>query len=79
MLAIGAVCAGIAVCAAWLAVNGHVVGSSTNGAAIQFRMHVDGKVAGWTFAYLLLIGCLSAVWPIARAMRAPLVRALHDE
>jgi hypothetical protein len=36
-------------------------------------------VVGWTFAYLLLLGFLSALWPITRAVRAPLTRALQDE
>lgn len=79
VLIIGAVCAAAAVVVAWLAVNGHEVGSSTGGSAIQFRMHVDGSVIGWTFAYLLLLGLLSALWPIARAVRAPLTRVLQDE
>jgi putative ABC transport system permease protein len=79
VLVIGAASAGVAVCVAWLAVNGHAIGSSANGSAIQFRMHVDCGIAGWTFAYLLLIGCLSALWPIARAVRTPLVGALHGE
>lgn len=79
VLVIGAVCAGIALLVAWLAVNGHEVGSSTGGSAIQFRMHVDASVVGWTFAYLLLLGFLSALWPITRAVRAPLTRALQDE
>lgn len=40
VLVIGAVCAAVAVLVAWLAVNGHEVGSSTGGSAIEFRMHV---------------------------------------
>lgn len=42
-------------------------------------MHVDGSVAGWTLAYLLAIGLLSALWPIWHAVRAPLTRAPQDE
>lgn len=79
VLSIGAVCAAIAVLVAWLAVNGHEVGSSTGGSAIQFRMHVDSSVVGWTFAYVLILGVLSALWPIVRAVRAPLTKALQDE
>lgn len=79
VLAIGAVCAALAVLVAWLGVNGHEVGSSANGSAIQFRLHVDAHVAGWTIAYLLLIGCASATWPIIRALWSPLVRALHGD
>ena len=79
VLVIGAVCAGIAILVAWLSVNGHEVGSSTGGSAIQFRMHVGASVVGWTFAYLLLLGLLSALWPITRAVRAPLTRSLQDE
>lgn len=79
VLVIGAACAAIAVGVAWLAVNGHEVGSSTGGSAIQFRMHVGAAVIGWTFAYVLILGVLSAIWPIARAVRAPLTRALQDE
>ena len=79
VLMIGAVCAVIAVLVAWLAVNGHEVGSSTGGSAIQFRMHVGTAVIGWTFAYVLILGVLSALWPIARAVRAPLTRTLQDE
>ncbi|HEX7324647.1 MAG TPA: ABC transporter permease [Rhodanobacteraceae bacterium] len=79
VLVIGAVCAAIALLIAWFAVNGHAVGSSTSGAAIQFRMHVSASVIGWTFVYLLVIGALSALWPIVRAVRAPLTQALQDE
>lgn len=79
VLVIGAVCAAIAVLVAWFAVNGHEVGSSTGGSAIEFRMHVGSGVIGWTFAYVLMLGVLSALWPIARAVRAPLTRTLQDE
>ncbi|MDE2271851.1 MAG: FtsX-like permease family protein [Xanthomonadaceae bacterium] len=79
VLLIGTLCAGIATLVAWLAVNGHEVGSSTGGSAIQFRMHVDASVVGWTFGYLLILGMLSAPWPIMRAVRAPLTRTLLDE
>ena len=79
VLVIGAVCAGIAVLVAWFVVNGHEVGSSTGGSAIQFRMHVGAAVVGWTFAYVLILGVLSALWPITRAVRAPLTRVLQDE
>jgi putative ABC transport system permease protein len=79
VLVIGAVCAGVAVLVAWLAVNGHEVGSSTGGSAIEFRMHVGASVVGWTFAYVLILGVLSALWPIARAVRTPLTRTLQDE
>lgn len=79
VLVISAVCAAIAILVAWLAVNGHEVGSSTGGSAIQFRMHVGTAVVGWTFVYVLILGVLSALWPIARAVRAPLTRALQDE
>jgi hypothetical protein len=64
---------------AWLAVNGHEVGSSTGGSAIEFRMRVGAGVIGWTFAYVLILGVLSALWPIAHAVRAPLTRTLQDE
>ncbi|WHZ19515.1 MAG: hypothetical protein OJF55_001664 [Rhodanobacteraceae bacterium] len=79
VLAIGAVCAAIAVLVAWLVVNGHEVGSSTGGSAIQFRMHVDAGVIGRTFAYVLILGVLSALWPITRVVRAPLTKTLQDE
>jgi len=79
VLVIGAVCAAVALLVAWLAVNGHEVGSSTGGSAIEFRMHVGAGVVGWTFAYVLILGVLSALWPIARAVRAPLTRVLQDE
>jgi putative ABC transport system permease protein len=79
VLMIGTVCAGIAVLVAWLTVNGHEVGSSTGGSAIQFRMHVGAGVIGWTFAYVLVLGVLSSIWPISRAVRASLTRTLQDE
>lgn len=79
VLLIGAVCAAFAVLLAWLAVNGHEVGSSTGGSAIEFRMRVGTSVVSWTFAYVLILGVLSALWPIARAVRAPLTRVLQDE
>jgi putative ABC transport system permease protein len=79
VLVIGAVCAAVAVLVAWLAVNGHEVGSSTGGSAIEFRMHVGSAVIGWTFVYVLMLGVLSALWPIARAVRAPLTKTLQDE
>lgn len=79
VLVIAAMCAAIAILVAWLAVNGHKVGSSTDSSAIQFRTHVDAGVVGWTFSYALFLGILSALWPIARAVRAPLTRTLQDE
>jgi len=79
VLVIGAVCAALAVLVAWLAVNGHEIGSSTGGSAIEFRMHVGSSVIGWTFVYVLILGVLSALWPIARAVRAPLTKTLQDE
>lgn len=79
VLVIGAVCAGVAVLVAWLTVDGHEVGSSSFASAIQFRMHVGAGVIGWTFAYVLILGVLSALWPIVRAVRAPLTKALQDE
>jgi hypothetical protein len=42
-------------------------------------MHVGASVVGWTFAYVLTLGVLGALWPIARAVRAPLTRVLQDE
>lgn len=79
VLVIGAACAAIAVLVAWVVVNGHEVGSSTGGSAIEFRMHVGVGVIGWTFVYVLILGVLSAPWPIARAVRAPLTKTLQDE
>lgn len=79
VLVIGAACAAIAVLVAWVVVNGHEVGSSTGGSAIEFRMHVGVGVIGWTFVYVLILGVLSALWPIARAVRAPLSKTLQDE
>lgn len=79
VLLVGVVCAGIAVAVAWLAVNGHEVGSSTSVYAIQFRLHVDLAVVAWTFAYVLLLGLLSALWPILRAVHAPLTRTLQGD
>jgi len=79
VLVIGAICATIAVLVAWFAVNGHEVGSSTGGSAIEFRMRVGSSVIGWTFVYVLILGVLSALWPIARAVRAPLTKTLQDE
>lgn len=79
VLVIGAACAAIAVLVAWFVVNGHEVGSSTGGSAIEFRMHVGAGVIGWTFAYMLILGVLSALWPITRAVHAPLTKTLQDE
>ncbi len=79
VLVVGALCAGIAILIGWLAVNGREVGSSTLSNAIQFKLRVDGSVIGWTVLYLLAIGILSAIWPVIRALRAPLTRALQDE
>ena len=79
VLVIGAACAALGLLLAWLAVNGHEVGSSTGGSAIQSRMHVGTGVVAWTFVYVLALGVLSAFWPIARAVRAPLTRTLQDE
>lgn len=80
VLVIGAVCAAIALLAAWLAVDGREVASATMaGPAIQFRMHVGVSVVGLTFAYVLVLGVLSACWPIARVLHAPLTKVLRDE
>lgn len=79
VLAVGAICAAVALLVAWLAVNGHEIGSSTGNLAIQFRLRIDAAVIGWTATYLLLLGFLGALWPIWHAVRAPLTRALQDE
>lgn len=79
VLLVSVACAGVAVLIGWLAVNGREVGSSTFTSAIQFRMLVDGSVIGWTVAYLLILGFLASLWPIVRAVRAPLTKALQDE
>jgi len=42
-------------------------------------VQVGARVIGCTFAYVLILGALSALWPIVRAVRAPLTRTLQDE
>jgi hypothetical protein len=63
---------------AWLAVNGHEVGStsgsSTGGSAIQFRMHVDRAVVGWTLAHVLILG-VSAL--LTKTLRHETFRSLQ--
>lgn len=78
VLIIAAMCAGVAVLISWVAVDGREVGSSTLDSAIQFKLRVDAGVAGWTFIYVLLIAGLSALWPVAHTVTAPLAAALHD-
>lgn len=79
VLVIAVVCAGIALLISWFAVNGREIGTSTISNAIQFKLRVDSSVAGWTIAYLVVIGILSAILPVVRAVRTPLTRALHEE
>lgn len=79
VLVIGVICAGVALLAVWLGVNGRGVGSSTFTSAIQFRLRVDGSVVLWTVAYVLILGVLSALWPITQALRTPLTKTLHGE
>lgn len=58
--------------------NGHTIDSSTLFQAIQFKANISGKVIGWTLAYTLVLGTLSALNPIRRVIRAPLVDALRN-
>lgn len=58
--------------------NGHAIDSSTLFQAIQFKANISGNVIGWTLAYTLIIGTLSALSPIRRVIRAPLVDALRN-
>jgi putative ABC transport system permease protein len=75
----GILCTGISLVLGWLMVDGREIGSSTFSSAIQFKMHIDVNVVVWTLIYLLLLSALSALWPIVRAVRAPLTHALQRE
>ncbi len=73
------ICAGIAIAFGLLALNGHAIESSNFHSSFQFRLQVTPWVIGWTFIYTVILGVLASLWPIARAVRAPLTKTLQDE
>lgn len=74
---IGFICACVAVAIGWFLLRGYSIDSSTGAYAIRFHMTVTGAVALWTLVYLLILGLLSAIWPVMRTVRAPLLSALR--
>ncbi|MGH8189939.1 MAG: ABC transporter permease [Rhodanobacteraceae bacterium] len=79
VLVVAIVCAGIALAIGWLVLNGQTVDSSSFGQALSFSMRVTPTVAWLVLVYLVLLGILSATWPIARAVCAPLPETLQSE
>ncbi len=79
VIVVGLVCAGIVILVGWLALNGRNVTSATFFQSIDFPLRVGPTVIWQTLAYTAVLGFLSALWPIVRAVRAPLTRALQDE
>ncbi|HET8553775.1 MAG TPA: FtsX-like permease family protein [Rhodanobacteraceae bacterium] len=73
-----AACVGIVTLVTFLFWNGHTINSSTLLHAIQFKAQLSEEVVGLTLLYTLLIGTLSALAPIRRAVRVPLVDALRN-
>lgn len=74
---LGTVCVGLVALAAFIFWNGHSIDSSTLLHAVSFKADVNAKVVLLTLGYTLLIGTISAFIPIQKAVRAPLVNALH--
>lgn len=72
-------CACIAIFVGWLVLNGRSVTSATFFQSIDFSLHVGPAVALQTIAWTVALGILAALWPITRAVRAPLTKALQDE
>jgi putative ABC transport system permease protein len=79
VIVIGAVCACFVILIGWLALNGRSISSATFFQSIDFSLSVSPPVAFWTILYTVLLGIVAALLPIARAVRAPLTRALQEE
>lgn len=79
VVVVGLACAGIAIGLGWLFLDGRGVASATFFQSINFSLTVGATVAVLTVAYTLVLGIIAAAWPVARAVRAPLTRALQDE
>jgi putative ABC transport system permease protein len=79
VIVMGAACAGIVILVGWLVLNGRNVSSATFFQSISFSLHVGLGVALSTIAYTVALGVLAALWPITRAVRAPLTKTLQDE
>lgn len=79
VLIVGLLCAIAALLLSWLSLDGHGIDSSTATQAIYFRLRLTPAIAGWTVAYTLLLGLISAAWPVLRVIRSPLVRSLRSE
>lgn len=75
---LGMVCVGMVALAAFVFWNGHSIESSTLLHAVSFKADVSTKVVLLTLSYTLMIGTISALIPIVKAVRAPLVNALHN-
>jgi putative ABC transport system permease protein len=69
----------VAIAAAWFLFDGVAVGSSTGAQAVSFTLEVTPEAMAWAFGYASLLGVASAAWPAWRAVRAPLVSALHGD
>lgn len=76
---IGVVCSCIVIVLGWLVLNGRTISSATFFQSIDFPLHVGPAVALSTILYTVVLAIIAAFWPIARAVRAPLTRALQDE
>jgi putative ABC transport system permease protein len=79
VLLVGAVSAVIAIFVGWMLLRGWSIDSSTGAYTISFQMDMHWRVMVWTLVYSLALGVLSAMWPIAQTIRAPLVNALKAE
>lgn len=75
---LGLICVGIAALFAGIFWNGHAIDSSTLFTAVRFQASISPEVIMLTLAYILLLGTLSALTPICRVVRAPLVDALRN-
>lgn len=79
VIATGFLFACAVIVAGWLVLDGRAVSSATFFQSIDFSLRVGPWVAAQTIAYTLVLGLIAALWPIARAVRAPLTRALQGE
>lgn len=79
VIVIGLACAIIVIAMGWLVLDGRHVSSATFFQSIDFPLFIGPSVMLSTITYTIVLGALSAIWPIAHAVRAPLTKALQDE
>ncbi|NCT68741.1 MAG: ABC transporter permease [Rhodanobacteraceae bacterium] len=78
VVAISLVCACIVILVGWCVLDGRAIASATFFQSIGFPLRVSANVASWTVFYTCTLGVLAALWPISRALLAPLGRSAAE-